>query len=473
MDEESLKAQVRHLREVEKLSLRQIARTLTIDRKKVRRILGPQDPMAKPLPVKGLLDQYVPLIAQWYKQHPRLKGKQIYQRLQEYGYKGSYKTVLRACLEYRIPKQTVYHALNFLPGQEAQVDWFTFKHEALGEVAGFVYVLSYSRYAWGIFYPKKTSEFFLSGHLECFKQINGLAHCHRYDNLKSVVIKREPQIQYNAQFLDFARFYGFTIHACNPYSGNEKGRVERLIRDIRVFLYGENFIDLVDLNQKFHQWLDVRNNTVHRSTDKPPTELLGQERLIGLPQNTYLARRITTGRASKTALVEFETNKYSVPTSCAGKTVEILVYPERIEIVVSGTTVARHKRCFGRKQTIENPLHAERLLAWTPQFKSQRIFELISRMDETFNHFLIHQDDDVLRLQVAYQLFTLLRTHSKAMLISGVRQLNGMRCFKLKALLSLLNLPQPRENDPLWPQNKDLLNLNYEERKLTDYDELT
>jgi len=36
-----------------------------------------------------------------------------------------------------------------------------------------------------------------------------------------------------------------------------------------------------------------------------------------------------------------------------------------------------------------------------------------------------------------------------------------------------LNLPQPKQSDPLWPQNKDLLTLNYEERNLTDYDELT
>jgi hypothetical protein len=212
---------------------------------------------------------------------------------------------------------------------------------------------------------------------------------------------------------------------------------------------------------------------VHRTTEKTPKALLDEERLIALPQNTYPARRVITARVSKTALVEFDTNKYSVPTSCVTKAVEILSYPDRIEIVLAGTIVARHKRSFDRKKVIENPLHAEKLLQWTPQYKRQRIFELISRMNEEFKHFLACQEDDALRLQAAYQLFVLLRTHSKATLSSAVRQLNGMRCFKLKALLSLLNLPQPKEGDPLWPQNKDLLNLNYEERKLTDYDELT
>lgn len=78
-----------------------------------------------------------------------------------------------------------------------------------------------------------------------------MARRHRYDNLKSVVLKRSSgNIEYNPQFLDFARFHGFSIHVCNPYSGNEKGRVERIIRDIRVFLYAETFDSLSDLNEK-------------------------------------------------------------------------------------------------------------------------------------------------------------------------------------------------------------------------------
>ena len=109
-----------------------------------------------------------------------------------------------------------------------------------------------------------------------------------------------------------------------------------MIRDIRTFLYAETFVDLIDLNRKFQEWLTKRNNTVHRSTGKTPQELLGQERLIALPKNVYLARRIIPAVASKTALVEFETNKYSVPSRSAARTVEIIAYPERIEICVQG-----------------------------------------------------------------------------------------------------------------------------------------
>jgi len=471
MDDESLIQRVLHLRQVEKLSQRQIALTLGIGRKRVRRILK-EPPGTKGIPNESILDKYANLIIEWYKQHPHIRATQVFDRLKSYGYTGGYSTIIRFTKPYRVRRPEAFHPLTFLPGQEAQVDWFFFNHERLGQVAGFVYILAYSRYAWGIFYPKTSFEFFLAGHLECFKQIQGVAHCHRYDNIKSVIIKREPVMEYNAQFLDFARFFGFTIHVCNPYSGNEKGRVERLIRDIRGFLYTENFADIKDLNRKFHLWLQRRNETIHRITGKAPKELLSQERLIALPKQEYLARRIIQAIVTKTALIEFETNKYSVPSTCVGKTVEILVYPERLEIALGADIVSRHRRCFDKHRMIQNPLHSESLLELTPQFKMHRIEQLIDQMDTSFHEFLLHQEDDLSRQKVAYELFVLMRTHSREMIISAIRQLNSMRCFKIKALHSLLNLPETQEGHSLWPQDKNLLNLDYQQRSLTDYDEL-
>ena len=56
------------------------------------------------------------------------------------------------------------------------------------------------------------------------------------------------------------------------------------------------------------------------------------------------------------------------------------------------------------------------------------------------------------------------------MLISAIRELNTLACFKIRALMSLLHLPELEEPERLWPQNQQLLNLTYEERKLNDYD---
>ena len=100
----------------------------------------------------------------------------------------------------------------------------------------------------------------------------------------------------------------------------------------------------------------------------------------------------------------------------------------------------------------------------------QRILQLIDGMEPVFHQFLKHQEDDTTRMQAAYELFTILRSHSRMMIISAVRELTTLGCFKTKALRSLLHLPEPKDHPQLFPRNSHILNLTYEERSLTDYD---
>lgn len=281
MDDASLKEKILYLLQVEKLTRRQTLCQLHIGHHRLKRLLGEKITPGK-YKKPSILKAYCHLLEEWYRQYPRLKALQIYQRIKDYGYTGSLSSVQRFTRPWRIKKPVVYHALDFIAGEEAQVDWFFADLENVGRVALFLYVLSFSRYAFGRFYPKTSFEFFLSGHLECFEHLKGLAHTHRYDNLKSVVLKHTPQIiEYNPQFLEFARHYSFKIHACNPYKGNEKGRVERLGRDVRSsFLYGQVFKDALDLNERFREWLTRRNKQIHRSTGKMPIEMLGSENLL-------------------------------------------------------------------------------------------------------------------------------------------------------------------------------------------------
>lgn len=474
MEDESTEKRVLHLREVEQLSLRQIEKTLKIGHRRIKRILEGQGLPIRTLPNLPLLEPFWHLIAHWYGEYPLLKAKQVYERLKTYGYKGSYASVARASRRYRRKKTQAYHPLQFLPGEEAQVDWFYFHHHRLGKLAGFLYVLAYSRYAWGVFYPRTAFEFFLAGHLECFQHLNGCARRHRYDNLKSVVLGRKTDhVEYNPQFLDFAKFFGFSIYACNPYRGNEKGRVERLVRDVRAFLYGLEFEDLKDLNRQFQDFLKQRNETVHRSTGKTPKEMLSEERLLELPKMDYPPTRTIPAVVSKTALIEFDTNRYSVPTNLAGRQAQLVVYPDRLEIWTEGQKAARHTRSFERMKLIENPLHRQKLLQHTPHFKYQRILQLIENMEPAFQDFLSRQETEEDKTRAAYELFLLLKTHSRYLLASALRELITMGTFKIKALRSLLHLPEPKDAQPLWPQNAALLNLNYESRSLKDYDPST
>ena len=302
--DESQVARIIHLHTVEKLSFRQIAGQLGINRNTVSKIVRQND---CPIEIRkeSILSPYYGLIGQWYKDYPSLQATQIYERLKSYGFTGSYPLVVLYTQSLRKRPRAVYHSLDFLPGQEAQVDWFIVTGLPFGKVYGFIFVLSYSRYAWGNFYPRSSFEFFLDAHVQCFKKIEGVPHTCRYDNLKSVVISRTPHTQYNARFLDFSRFYNFSIYLCNPYAGHEKGRVERIVRDVRAFLYGQEPKDLLDLNRKYHLMLDQRNDTVHRVTGKKPIEMLKEEKLLPLPAIEYQVGRVIPCLISKTGFVEF------------------------------------------------------------------------------------------------------------------------------------------------------------------------
>lgn len=60
---------------------------------------------------------------------------------------------------------------------------------------------------------------------------------------------------------------------------------------------------------------------------------------------------------SKTCLVRFDNNRYSVAASAAGRPVELRAYADRIELHQDGRPVGEHRRCFGRDQTVFDPWH--------------------------------------------------------------------------------------------------------------------
>jgi len=69
---------------------------------------------------------------------------------------------------------------------------------------------------------------------------------------------------------------------------------------------------------------------------------------------------------SKTCLVRFDKNKYSVSASAVGRPVEIRAYAERIEIRQDGRVVGEHPRAFGRDRTVYDPWHYVPVLARKP-----------------------------------------------------------------------------------------------------------
>jgi hypothetical protein len=103
---------VRHLHEVEGLSIRQIADLLGLSRKKVARSIEHGGIVKKKR--VSIMDPYGRLIEDWYETYPSLKAIQVFDRLQTYGYTGRYTTVKEYTQRFRRKRKRMYHELSLL-----------------------------------------------------------------------------------------------------------------------------------------------------------------------------------------------------------------------------------------------------------------------------------------------------------------------------------------------------------------------
>ncbi len=462
---------IEYLRDIKQLSFRQIEEQIGISRKKCSRIYS--GTFEEPVKKTKILDHHRHLITQWYGENKTLTATQIYNRLIQRGIVVSYPSVAIYTKEFRVKQKKCYFELSFLPGEEAQVDWFFVKHPILGKLSGFVLVLSYSRYMFAHFFPRHSFEFFIEGHILAFEFIDGVPHALKYDNLKSVVLRRNP-VKYNSAFLEFAKHHGFEIRLCNPASGNEKGRVERAIRSIRQsFLnIAEHHQSLRALNLALHQWTAEKNISLHRGTNKIPAEQKLEEELrptLQEPWNNVLVHPFKS--ATKTGMLIFDSNAYSVPEYASGDKFAIYAYCDRLEIFnTKGKKVATHQRQFVRNGKFLNP-HHRTFSKISKQAKMDRIYAAITRLDPLIEKYIHCKDLKNTPYQRAYCIFSLLSHHSKFTIISAIKEAIAHN-ISLDYLVFLLEAEKQPVAETVNTQNRNLLTLDYKPRPLTDYERI-
>jgi transposase len=223
--------QIRHLAD-QGLKGAQIARTLELDERTVVHWIEQKTYQpAKRVKKASKLDPYKGQIVRMLESHP-YSAQQIFQRLAQEGYGGSYGIVKEFVRQVRPAPRPAFLSLYFEPGQCAQVDW---GHAGLIQVGSakrhlsfFVMVLAYSRRMYVEFTLSQSQEHWLACHLHAWSYFNGVSAQVMVDNCKTAVLShalgQTPVL--NPRYLDFAQHYGFQIKACGPKKPHEKGRVE-------------------------------------------------------------------------------------------------------------------------------------------------------------------------------------------------------------------------------------------------------
>ncbi len=227
---------LQHLREHDRLTVAQIARTLALDPRTVTYWLAqPRYRPRQSTPRPSKLDPFKPTIRRLLEHHP-YSAQQIFQHLTADGFDGGITLVKDYVRTVRPPRKPAFLTLEFARGECAQVDWGHWHAVSVGRarrrLAFFVMVLAYSRLMYLEFTVSQTMEFFLNAHLNAFESFGRLVPAKiMVDNLKSAVLQRltGQAPVFNPRYKDFADHFGFEIVPCGVGQGQEKGRVESAV----------------------------------------------------------------------------------------------------------------------------------------------------------------------------------------------------------------------------------------------------
>ncbi len=340
-----------------------------------------------------LVDPFVPFLKETLTKYPRLRASRLWSMTRARGYTGS-KSGFRAIVSRLRPRRAAeaYLRRSVLPGHEAQVDWGHFGKVTIGrairDLWAFVIVLSYSRVRFLRFSLRAAMPSFLAGHAHAFRFFRATPRVILYDNLKSAVIEREGDaVRYHPTLLALAGHYRFEPLACAPYRPNEKGRVERAIRDIREnFFAAREFRSIEELNEQARAWcLEIASERrVPDARDTTCAEALAEEvtKMVELPGDEFPVEERVEVRVGKTPYVRFDKNDYSVPHTLVRRQLTVVASDDRVRILdpeapATAAVVADHPRSFDRDLRVESKEHLQALTEQKRRAHQSRGFDRI------------------------------------------------------------------------------------------------
>src|ERR1700758_4112502 len=382
-------ARIRREHFVKGKTIKEIARDLKVSRNTIRKVLRSGETSfeyereVQPRPKLGRWTTNLEQLLSANATKPargQLTLIRIFEELRGRGYEGGYDAVRRYARRWAKERgqatAAAFVPLSFAPGDAYQFDW---SHEVVllsgvtVIVKGAHVRLCHSRMLFVRAYPRETQEMVFDAHDRAFALFKGTCGHGIYDNMKTAVdtVFVGKNRFYNRRFLQMCSHYLVEPVACTPASGWEKGQVENqvgLVRErfftprLRFKTYDEMNVWLLDkciAYAKAHPHPELTGQTIWEAFAAERPKLV---RYAG----RFDGFHAVSASVSKTCLVRFDNNKYSVAASAVGRPVEVQAYADRIVIRQDGRIVAEHPRSFGRSETVYDPWHYVPVLARKP-----------------------------------------------------------------------------------------------------------
>jgi transposase len=368
----------RHAYYNEGKSQRQIARELGLNRRTVQRMLKHSSPPGYQRinpPREPKLSEHKAWIDEIFESDKRVHRKQkhtakrIYDRLkEERSFTGSYTTVRTYVAKKHLQCREMFVPLSHEPGM-AQVDFGEAQVKINGQECTahfFVMQLPFSDGAFTKAYPAENTEAFMDGHQSAFSFFGGVAKRILYDNTTVAVKKilKDGIREQTSGFIELRSHFLFEAAFAAVGRGNEKGGVENLVGFVRrnFMVPLPNFESFEALNEHLATCCKKRQSSIVRGSHQSIEQRLSQESFLPLSDLPFDACRVQPGKITSQALVRFQNNDYSVPTTLGPQKVWVKGFVGRVVIAYEDKIIAEHPRSYGQEEIIFNPLHYLKLL---------------------------------------------------------------------------------------------------------------
>jgi transposase len=390
-------AEVRRLRFVRGLSIREIHRRTGLHRETIRRALTSDEPPVYRRPPAGSkLDPFKDEIHRLLQSDPRLPGQRIRELIAPLGFAGG-KTIvddyLREVRPLFLPPPRTFQRTVYRPGEICQFDLWEPRDEipvGHGQTRnGWVVVacLGYSRAGAGALIFNKQTPDLLWRIARCLWSLGALPQTLVWDRQSGLHARDGRPTE------EFAAFCGrlkVDWRFCEPADPQAKGIVERMQDFIeRSFEPGRTFANELDFQLQLDDWFDTRANPRHHKTLRcRPIDRLVEERQVmaPLPARQPDTDRRWVLRVPPDPHLRFDTCDYSLDPRLVGGRVEARVTDSEVLAVAldTGELACRHRRSFARHRTVTALEHARALKTQRKDRRAEPVVEVrpLARYDQ-------------------------------------------------------------------------------------------
>ena len=376
----------------------------------------------------------------------------IYQDLVEaYGFAHRYNSVKRfvAALRARVPER--FDVLEFLPGEEAQVDYgqgalTLHRPDHYKRPYLFVMTLKFSGKSFRKTVWKTDQQIWARLHEEAFRSFGGCPHYVVLDNLKEGVLRPDlytPEL--NPVYAAMLAHYGVVADPCRVGDPNRKGTVENAIQHTQsTALKGRRFESIEAQNAWLahweERWAALR---IHGRKKRQVLEMFHEERphLRPLPLAGFHPFTQATRTVDDAGLVQVEGSYYAALPAAPHSEVSVRIYERAIEILdPTGTLLRRHEKAQ-RKGSFA--MKAEDRL-FNPSRETTRLLERVARIGPhaaAFAHALFERLGRPGQRAI-YGLANLPRTYPRADIEQVCERLLAAQCLSFAALKRALKRRQ-------------------------------